>query len=784
MNLPRLLIFVYWIWLTACGFIFSSIATASSESAEVQIAQIRTTSFEQVTITATKTKTTVAEAPASVRVVDEKMIDQRRVTRFGDALREVPGLFLMGSPFGDGTSGSNRATVTIRGIQGSNRALFMLDGLPINNAQTGVVNLSSFVMDDIERIDVVPGPFSALYGSYALSGVINIQSKKPERRELKLRSGGGGGGSRTPDQWNFAGIYRDRFDNGLGIAIGGNLNEVYGFTNSTLIRTNLTPSTNIGNDTLVSGAVPTVDSFARPGFALGKPNPVKTTESNAFVRLYYDFSPKTHVMAGASFFRSNNRSIRPFESFLRDANGNVVSQGNIVIDDGGVLKRMTLSETEFVSVTNFEDITRYFARFDHQFDNRLQVRADFSFQDRKIDTPVIGRTLASNFNGGPGELQALPTDERINGKLELAYPIYLKSLPDWIATHSLIAGFDANQDKMHRVRSSLRNWRDVSSKTGVVFDAKGTNNTYGIYLQNEWIPHEKLSIYMGGRVDFWSSSGSVKQFAPLVPIDVQYGERTFTQFNPKGALVFKPLDNLVLKASVGTAFRPPTTFDLYTTSVANNTFGGTTTRQAAPNLKPEKVFSWEVGAETAFATGTTFSATYFQSRLTDLFFAREIIRGTPNDLTQTENIGHANIHGVEATLRQQLFAGISIFGNVSYAKTEITRNLADPLTIGRELMRAPRLMWNLGLEGNYSGFYGSLIGRFVDKSFNDQRNRDIAKGVSGAWDAYYLFDGKIGYEIYKGLRASFAMLNITNERNYQSALMPGRTFIGELAFNY
>lgn len=745
----------------------------------------------EVSTTATKTAKSVAEAPASVRVVNRQQIDDRRVNRLGDTMRETPGLYLMGSAFGDQASGTNRATVTIRGIQGSNRSLLMLDGQSLNNAQTGAANLSAIVMDDVEKVDFVPGPFSSLYGSYALSGVMNVITKTPDKREFKFRSSGGGGqDNRTPDQWNFAGIYRDKFANGLGISIGGNFNQSFGYTNSSLIKTTTANNSTAGY-TRVFGARPTVDIYNAPAYNLGTISPSTFIEGNAFGKLYYDFSDNTHLMAGYSFFRSEVAANEPYNSYLSNAFGQPISSGNVYIRDNNTNNRFTLRDTEFSTTPSNEQIHRYFTRFDHKFDNKLSLKADFALQYRTIDTAIYSTSAANTtFNGGAGELQALPKDQRITGKVELSYPAFLSFMPDWLATHNLVGGFDTSEDQMHRVRYNLSNWRDMSSRTAVIYDAKGTSNTYGFYLQDEWIPIDQVSVYLGGRVDHWSSTGQVRQYAPLIPYQKDYEERTFTQLSPKAAVVYKPFNNdkLVLKGSTGISFRPPTTFDLYTTSVANsNRFGilSRVTTEAAPNLKPEQAFSWEIGAETNIdETGTSLNLTYFQTNLRNLFYGKDIITRTANDVRQTSNAGHADIYGIEAAVKQRLIDDVFFFGNVSYTKTQITENTADATTVGKELTRAPKLMWNMGVEGKYQDFYGSVITRFVGKSYNDAANRDVAEGVSGAWDRYFLVDGKVGYEVIKGVKTNFTVQNIFDEKKYQSSQLAGRAFIGEVALQF
>jgi iron complex outermembrane receptor protein len=746
------------------------------------------TPLPAMTVTASKTEKTLAEAPATVRVISSENITNRRVTRFGDAMREQPSWFAIGSAFGDQAAGTGRSDISIRGIRGSNRALFMLDGQPLNNAQSGAVNLSTIMMDDVQQIDYIAGPFSSLYGSYALSGVVNALSKTPEKREFTLRIGGGGAGNDSAgDQWNASGIYRDKFANGLGISIGVNYNQSFGYANSFLNKT-FSPASSLGTSTLVTGAIPTTDAFNTPAYQLGQISPSPFQEGNAFAKLYYDFSPKTHGMVGFSIYRSEVSADEPYRSYLQNSKGQPINSGNLAISNGRSFDKLTLRETEFTTTPSDEEIKRYFARFNHQFDNKALLKADFSVQDRFINTGLFSTTDPStNFNGGAGELSALPKDQRIAGKLELSMPLHFAALPDWLATHNLVTGFDANEENMHRVRYNLSNWRDWNTKTATIYNASGTSNTYGGYIQDEWQPVEQLSVFLGGRVDSWSSSGKVQQMTPLLPYNQQYPERTFTQFSPKGAVVYKPLANLVLKGSAGLSFRPPTTFDLYTSSVANsNRFGvlSRVTTEAAPNLQPEQAFSWEIGAQTQFDTGTDLSATYYKTELTDLFYVKDIITGTANDLKQTSNAGKAKIRGVEATLKQTLIDDVWLFSNVSYTHTKITENDSDPTTIGKQLTRAPKLMWNVGIEGQYQGVFGSIIGRYVDKSYADAANRDVAVGVQGAWDAYYLLDTKIGYEVLKGVKTSFAVQNLLDEHYYQSTLMSGRTFIGEVSLNF
>jgi iron complex outermembrane receptor protein len=82
--------------------------------------------------------------------------------------------------------------ITLRGISEQKRTLVLLDGVPINDGINGAVNWSMVTTDTVERVEVVPGPMSALYGSGAMGGVINIITRTAEASsETKLKGGYG-----------------------------------------------------------------------------------------------------------------------------------------------------------------------------------------------------------------------------------------------------------------------------------------------------------------------------------------------------------------------------------------------------------------------------------------------------------------------------------------------------------------------------------------------------------------------------------------------------------------
>lgn len=127
--------------------------------------------LDNIVITATKTEADVRDLPASVTVITADDIERANVKSVEDILRYQAG-------FAVKDMGGMKATkVSMRGMS-QNGVLVMVDGVSINNGYTGGANWSSVPVEMIERIEIVRGAGSALYGSNAMGGVVNIITKE------------------------------------------------------------------------------------------------------------------------------------------------------------------------------------------------------------------------------------------------------------------------------------------------------------------------------------------------------------------------------------------------------------------------------------------------------------------------------------------------------------------------------------------------------------------------------------------------------------------------------
>jgi vitamin B12 transporter len=154
----------------------SSAAMAAVLSlAATHAARAQGTVLPESVVTATRVPTQIERVPAGVTVIDRATIQSRGYNSLVDALSAVPGLRVVQS----GGDGAN-ASVFTRGTN-SNATLVLRDGVPINDPSDpgGAFNFGVDPLGDIERIEVVRGPMSGVYGSGAIGGVINIITRRP-----------------------------------------------------------------------------------------------------------------------------------------------------------------------------------------------------------------------------------------------------------------------------------------------------------------------------------------------------------------------------------------------------------------------------------------------------------------------------------------------------------------------------------------------------------------------------------------------------------------------------
>ena len=148
-----------------------------------------TATLAPVTVTATRLPVSRGGTPAAITVITGEELRARGITRLTEALRDVPGASVVQS----GSFGS-QTSVFLRGGE-SDYTKVLIDGVPLNDAG-GAIDLAHLSVADIDRIEIVRGPASVLWGSDAVTGVIQIFTTRASRSHLRLSARGGTYGTR------------------------------------------------------------------------------------------------------------------------------------------------------------------------------------------------------------------------------------------------------------------------------------------------------------------------------------------------------------------------------------------------------------------------------------------------------------------------------------------------------------------------------------------------------------------------------------------------------------
>jgi len=139
--------------------------------------------IDEVVVTATRTEKDILDVPASIEVITKEDIEKINPMKITDVFQQLSGMFI--------TDSGSSPQVSIRGTRtgASGGAYVMIDGIPIQMGKYGYAELEGIPPGSVERIEIVKGSLSALYGGDAARGVINIITKKGEEKPEYKASG-------------------------------------------------------------------------------------------------------------------------------------------------------------------------------------------------------------------------------------------------------------------------------------------------------------------------------------------------------------------------------------------------------------------------------------------------------------------------------------------------------------------------------------------------------------------------------------------------------------------
>lgn len=712
--------------------------------------------LEKIVVTATKTPRNPDDVPASITVITSKDIERQNIQAVDEALAQVPGAAQRRSRFAD-----TIATVILRGFPSSPRTLVLYDGQSFQLGNSATVRYGAMPVEEIERIEVVRGPFSALYGGNAMGGVINFITKTPQKLEATAKLG-----YSTYDTWTSTLSCGDRLWNKLSFKVNWTYQNTAGYPSNQVTKS---AGTGVAA-TRVGGYIPSHTTTGGTTYIIGDSGDNSFWNSCLNAKLSWDIADghkvDLTVLQNWSYWDYNN-----YHTYLQNlATGAPVNQGTAGL--GNTNQRFSgLQPGAFLSGPGVEYMACYNLASEHQLSKSTTLKLRGGLLNQPYGNSITpGTTAATSQAGGPGTIQAIQTNNW-TGEAQLVRAIGGKQ--------TLTGGVAVNVATGTSKTNNLADWRDFDSKLDVVTKYAGKTANWGFYAQDEIFWHSMFSTVLGARLDWWTNSDGISQPAVNLPESHLPG-RQQVSFNPKVALLFRPWDWMTWRTSAGTTFRPPTITELY----LSKTYPSGMVYKANPALNPETAVSWEVGATLKPFKGNVVTATFFDNYVSDLIY-RYLDPSNPGaNVWLINNAAEARIFGVEVEVTQKLFSWLEVFGNTTLLNARITKSEENPEMVGKKLTYVPRQQFNFGLNANYWIFNGNLTGRYVSKLWTTSDNTDTYNGVKGSYDPYFTLDAKLIVKPVKWASVSFSVNNIMNREYYSYYLTPGRTFWVEAAVKY
>lgn len=153
-------------------------SSALAQEGKIPTDSLSINNLEEVVITATRTERNREDIPMPVKVLSQEVISNTGLRRADELLNEQTGITTI-------TDQSGFQGIQMQGIN-SEYIMILIDNVPVVGRQSGNLDLSRLALGNIERIEIIKGPSSSLYGSEALGGVINIITQKASKSKLNF----------------------------------------------------------------------------------------------------------------------------------------------------------------------------------------------------------------------------------------------------------------------------------------------------------------------------------------------------------------------------------------------------------------------------------------------------------------------------------------------------------------------------------------------------------------------------------------------------------------------
>ena len=627
---------------------------------------------------------------------------------------------------------------------------------------------------EIERVDVIYGPFSALYPGNAMGGVVLLTTRMPEHFEAHASLQG------SQQRFKLYGTNATYNNTAGSAAIGDRIGDWSFWISGDHLDSHGQPMS-FGTAKLSSGAGGTVltgayadrDATGAARLITGGYGIDHTTQDNGKLKVAYDFTPDLRATYTLGIWQSNTDTT--VDSYLRTASGATyynTASGQYVRLNG---QRYTVSGLNPGHAESEHWMHGLSLKSAGQGEWAGEVIA--SLYDYQKD---LSRT-ASNTGTDSGTNQAARSAGTLT-KMDGTGWRTLDLRGEWrpgglaAATHRVSFGYHYDRYVLDSATYATNDW--LTGAAGQRTSAsQGKTETQAVYAQDAWQFAPDWKAVFGVRAESWRAFDGMNANSTSTPSSVTYASRQDSAVSPKFSLSYQANADWVLRGAVGQATRFPTVGELFQFFT-----NGASKLVNDPNLKPESVLSGELTAERAVGAGL-LRVSLFQEDKKDALYSQT----DASKLTSIQNIDKIRTRGIEVAwqLLDVGVTGLDLTGSLTYADSVILKDRRNPAYEGNTQPRIPD--WRAKLVATYhqgDKLTYTLAARYSGKQYNQLDNLDTNPDTYGGTSQYFLVDAKVVYRVAKQWSASLGVDNLNNYKAYVAHPWPQRTVFAGVKFDY
>lgn len=656
------------------------------------------------------------------------------------------------------------------------RGLVYVDGYLISNflGRFDAPRWSSVAPEEISRVDVLYGPFSAIYPGNSIGTTVAITTRNPTRLEA---SGGVQYYSQSYDHYGLKGSYKNDQESAfvgnrwgdLALTVGANrlAYESHPMTYTTMVAGAV--GTNLG---AVNGATVDRDANGAARVVMGASGMQTGVQEQAKFKLAYDFTPA--LQADGMYSRWRNDYNVKNQTLLRSA-----TTGAEIWKGAG---------TGFVQVNgvNYQLPTmapQKGLEEHEQIGGRLRTRhkTGWNYSAQLSSYRVLTNTTRQASVSDPlasGVVTGTDTDG--SGTGWRTFELQSTYTPGGNAGHALTFGYHQNNYVLKNQVFNMSNWNSTSTRTTESQNYYGKTEVKALYGQDAWRFLPSWTATVGLRLErFRAYEGSQYDAAATTTPRINHVDRTASGASPKLSLAHSLNDDWLLRASLGRGIRFPTVSELF-----QGTRNGTTIYNNDPNMKPERSDAKELSAIRELGN-SNLRVSLFEDDIKDAIFQQSQVVGAVT-VSTVQNVQRVRTRGVETAFQgtDLLVNGLDLQGSLTLSNSKTLENPNLSASEGKNWPRVPRVRASALASYRSGQWVGSLGLKHEGRQYNTIDNVDSNPDTYGGVSSFTVANAKLSHSLGKQGSVALGIDNLTDKRYFVAHPYPGRTIFLEGKLSY